>query len=271
MQNVLIVLIFLHNSIELSRSPETTHKPMNVIDRGIRLGFDDHQGDYNHATDSEYKRLRTQADELYQKRNKLSQQSQQAYKAGDGSKAHELSEQSHRALEEAEKCNRKAAEYVFRENNEDSAEDEIDLHGLYVKEAELFLQTRIAAAIRTNQSHLRVIVGKGKHSANGIAKIKPAVAQMCDECRLNHRMDPHNAGVMIIDLSNTQSLQIPNNWGGLSQPTATYHGTSQPHYQQQSQHHSQQYNQHNNFGKIKTGNQLADILIKMFCMCINKK
>lgn len=244
---------------------------MDIIDRGIRLGFDDHQGDYNHATDSEYKQLRAQADKFYQQRNKLSLQSQQAYKAGDKGRAHDLSEQSHRALEQAEQANRRAAEYVFRENNEDSAEDEIDLHGLYVKEAELFLQTRIAAAIRTNQSHLRVIVGKGKHSANGIAKIKPAVAQMCDECRLKHRMDPHNAGVMVIDLTNTQSLQVPNHWGGISQPSAAYHGTTQPHYQQQGHHQGGQYHQQNNFGNIRTGNQLADLFLKAFCMCINKK
>lgn len=243
---------------------------MNFVEKGVRLGFDDHHGDYNHATDSEYKRLRAKADELYQKKNKLSQESQAAYKAGDGGRAHDLSEQAHLVQEEAEKYNRQAAEYVFRENNEDSAEDEIDLHGLYVKEAELFLQTRIAASIRTNQSHLRVIVGKGKHSANGIAKIKPAVAQMCDECRLKHHMDPHNSGVMVIDLKNTQSLQIPNSWGGLNQPSAAYHGTSQPHYQQQHrpQHHQQHQQQHG--PNVKTGNQLADMLIKVFCMCINK-
>ena len=55
-------------------------------------------------------------------------------------KAHELSEELKRILAQAEECNRKAAEYVFRENNEDSGPDEIDLHGLYVKEAEWILK-----------------------------------------------------------------------------------------------------------------------------------
>lgn len=111
-----------------------------VFNRGAKLFDDNNQRDYNHATDSEYKRLRSEADRLFQKRQQLSQQSQNAYKQGDGQKAHELSEELKRILAQAEECNRKAAEYVFRENNEDSGPDEIDLHGLYVKEAEWILE-----------------------------------------------------------------------------------------------------------------------------------
>lgn len=232
----------------------------------------DNSRDYNHATDSEYKRLRQQADELYGKRTLLSQQSQQAFKSGDKQRAHELSQQAKDVLAQAEQCNRRAAEYVFRENNADSAGDEIDLHGLYVKEAEYILQNRLASAIRTNQSHLRVIVGKGLHSQNGIAKLKPAIDQMCDDAHLNHHIDPKNTGVLVIDLANTQSNQIPNHWGSnISQPQQAYHGSSQPQYQQQhgnqyqlQQHHQQQL-------PIKTGNQFVDLLLKAFCACINSK
>lgn len=141
------------------------------IDRGVKLVDDETtERDYNHATDSEYKRLRSEADRLFQRRNQLSQQSQAAYKQGDGKRAHELSEEAKKVVAQADDYNRKAAEFVFRENNEDSKPDEIDLHGLYVKEAEWILQRRIAHDIQTNQSHIRVIVGKGLHSANGVAK-----------------------------------------------------------------------------------------------------
>lgn len=247
------------------------------MDRGLAL-FDGQTRDYNHATDDNYKKLRAQADELYQKRNKLSQQSQQAYKNGDGSKAHELSEELKKVLRQAEEYNHKAAEYVFRENNTDSAEDEIDLHGLYVKEAEYFLQNRIAHDIRTNQSHLKVIVGKGLHSAGGVAKIKPAVDQMCTDCNLKHRIDPKNAGVLVIDLTNTNQSQVPSHWNNtISQPQQAYHGNSGPQYQnhQQQQPHYQQQQQHNQSGlnanNFKTGNQLVDGIVKLLCMCLNNK
>lgn len=252
---------------------------MDYLDRGVRLFDDSHENtrDYNHATDSQYKKLRDQADDLYKKRNHFSQQSQQAFKSGDKQRAHDLSQQAKHALEQAEDVNRKAAEYVFRENNADSAADEIDLHGLYVKEAEYILKNRIAQAIRTNQSHLRVIVGKGLHSANGIAKLKPAVDQLCDESGLRHRIDPKNTGVLVIDLSNTQSSQIPNHWNSpsIAQPQQAYHGSSGPQYQQnQGGHHGgYQQQQHHSGGanNIKTGNQLVDLLIKGLCMCLNKK
>ncbi|CAK7903380.1 hypothetical protein CAAN1_07S07162 [[Candida] anglica] len=241
---------------------------MSTADRGARLGGDD----YNHATDSEYKRLRAKADECYQKRSSLSQQSQAAFKSGDKSRAHDLSEESKKFLSQAEGYNRQAAEYVFRENNADSAGDEIDLHGLYVKEAEYILQNRLGAAIRSNQSHLRVIVGKGLHSSNGIAKLKPAIDQLCDECNLRHRIDPKNTGVMIIDLENAQTSQIPNHWtAGAPQQQQS----QQPHYQQQQQPHyqQQQQQQHQQGGSsndIKTGNQFVDLLLKAFCACISK-
>lgn len=243
----------------------------DVISRGAKLVFDDSPTrDYNHATDNEYKRLRDEADRLYKKRNQLSQQSQNAYKSGDKQKAHELSEESKKLLNQAEDANMKAAQYVFRENNADSAEDEIDLHGLYVKEAEYILQTRISNCIRTNQSHLKVIVGKGLHSANGIAKLKPAIDQMCDESNLKHRIDPHNSGVLIIDFTGSLTSQIPNHWNStISQPQQAYHGTNHPQYQQSNQHSNQNYNQQSN--NFDSGNGLINLLIKGICMCLNSK
>lgn len=227
----------------------------SVQDRGAPLF--DHERDYNHATDNTYKDLRAQAEKLYQKRSQLSSQSQQAYKRGDKQKAHELSQELKKILQQAENYNRQAAEYVFRENNTDSAGDEIDLHGLYVKEAEWILQKRISECLRTNQSHLKVIVGKGLHSQNGIAKLKPAVDQLCDESNLKHHIDPKNTGVLVIDFFNS-SGSIPLHWD--SSPWQNqYTNHQQPQYQQQ--HGSSQQN-------INTGNSLVDALIKIVCACL---
>lgn len=236
---------------------------MATADRGAPLF--DNQRDYNHATDNTYKNLRDKADQMYEKRKKLLNQLQQAYQNGDKQKAHELSEELKKILAQAENYNRQAAEYVFRENNADSAEDEIDLHGLYVKEAEWIMQKRLSECIRTYQSHLRVIVGKGLHSANGIAKLKPAIEQLCQESGLKHYIDPKNTGVMVIDLANSQGL-LPSHWDQQPLSQGLYYQQQQPQYQQQQQGHGGQ----NQFQNIKTGNSLVDGLLRLFCQCINK-
>lgn len=228
-----------------------------AVDRGTPL-FDHHR-DYNHATDSEYTKLRGKAEELYEKKNKLSQQSQNAYQLGDKQKAHELSEQLKKLVAEAENYNRQAAEYVFRENNADLASDEIDLHGLYVKEAEWIMQKRISQCMKTNQLHLRVIVGKGIHSEHHIAKLKPAIDNLCRESGLKHYIDPKNLGVLVIDFAQLQGGQVPSHW---DQSAPSYGHQQQPHYQP---HHN---NAH--IPNIHTGNKLADILLRLFCQCINK-
>lgn len=241
---------------------------MATVDRGAPLF--DHQRDYNHATDNTYKNLRDKAEQMYEKRKKLLNQLQQAYKSGDKQKAHELSEELKEVLEQAENYNRQAAEYVFRENNADSAGDEIDLHGLYVKEAEWIMQKRLSECIRTNQSHLRVIVGKGLHSANGIAKLKPAIEQLCSESGLKHYIDPKNTGVMVIDLTNSLG-QLPSHWDQQPLSLGQYYQQQQPQYQQQQPQYQQQHGLgQNQFQNIKTGNSLVDGLLRLFCQCINK-
>lgn len=223
-----------------------------VANRGAALF--DHERDYNHATDNSYKDLRAKADQMYKKKTLLSNQSQQAFKSGDKLRAKQLSDELKRALADAENFNRQAAEYVFRENNTDSAEDEIDLHGLYVKEAEWILQRRITECVRTNQSHLKVIVGKGLHSQNGIAKLKPAVDDLCDNTGLNHYIDPKNSGVLVIDFANSSG----HNWNAPS------YGNNAPQYQQQHGSYQQYGNDNQN---INTGNLLVDALIKVVCSC----
>lgn len=239
----------------------------SVGNRGAALF---NEKDYNHATDDTYKNYRQQASELYDKKNKLSQQSQEAFQKGDKQKAHELSEQLKKILDEAENYNRKAAEYVFLENNADSKEDEIDLHGLYVKEAKWILQKRISESIRTNQPHLKVIVGKGLHSENGVAKLKPAIDEMCDESNLKHHMDPKNAGVLVIDLNNTSGDNIPSHWDSTPLGQGQGQGPSQGHqnqYQPQPQQQPQ-YQQQPQQGEFKTGNLVVDMLLKIVCNCL---
>lgn len=83
--------------------------------------------------DPEYKRLRDLAHQEYEKRAECFEKSKQAYNNGDGAEAKRLSEQGKKHGEKMDEYNEKAKQFVFRANNADSAGDEIDLHGLYVK------------------------------------------------------------------------------------------------------------------------------------------
>lgn len=54
--------------------------------------------------------------------------------------------------------NKQASEFIFRENNAPGRvhEDEIDLHGQFVEEAEEIVEQRIRYAQSTGQTHLHV-------------------------------------------------------------------------------------------------------------------
>lgn len=227
--------------------------------------------DYNHATDKQYTYYRQLADAANKKRNQLSQESQNAYKRGDKAKAGELSRQAKQQQAIAEENNQRAAEYVFIENNRDSDEDDIDLHGLYVREAEYILKVRIKSGIEKHQPKLDCIVGKGKHSANGIAKLKPAIEQLCEDAGLKSWIDPKNTGVLHIDISGGR---VPASWAnirsdGFAAMDANYYGNSQqqpnhqqqPYYQapQQPQYTQQQSGNHNN-----NNSETSNILIALF-------
>lgn len=230
--------------------------------------------DYNHAVDKEYQRLRSLAEQAFQKKQSLSQESQAAYQHGDGAKAHQLSEKAKVQQRVAEKYNLEAAEYVFVENNADSGSYEIDLHGLYVKEALWILQKRISAGIRGGEPYVRVIVGKGKHSQNGIAKIKLAVEELCKEANLKNYLDSKNSGVLVIEL---QGAHVPPTWDSSDYSTyahgapqkpqqsqyngpGVYQAPQQPQYYPQQQP-SQQHQQSN------SGDE--NILLKVFCACFS--
>lgn len=194
---------------------------------------DNNEKDYNHATDKKYSKYREYAQQAYSKRAELAHRSQEAYKAGDKKRAGELSAEAKQQLAIAEQNNAKAAEYVFIENNRDSDDNDIDLHGLYVKEAEYILKQRIISGIRKNQSTLDCIVGKGLHSKNGIAKLKPAVEQLCQAANLKTWIDKKNSGVLHIDIRNAHIPQAwynvnPDGFGAMDENYYAYHPNEQP-------------------------------------------
>ena len=106
--------------------------------------------------------------------------------------------------------NRQARDYIFRENNAEGrvAGDTIDLHGLFVEEAEDVLEERIRVARQRGENHLHVIVGKGNHSKNHVQKIKPRVEQVCRELGLQYRTE-ENEGRIFVNLQGGDVHEMP--------------------------------------------------------------
>ncbi|KAJ7878590.1 hypothetical protein B0H13DRAFT_1892571 [Mycena leptocephala] len=74
-----------------------------------------------------------------------------------------------------------ASEMIFRDNNKDRARHEVDLHGLFVKEAELKVKEAILASEQQGDPEVRFIVGQGRHSVNGKSKLEPALTSYIQE------------------------------------------------------------------------------------------
>lgn len=231
---------------------------------GVVVGTQKPIRDYNHSTDEEYQRLRKKAEEAYKKREQLSHESQTAYQRGDKKLAHELSERSKAQLKIAEDFNMQAAEYVFVENNADSSSNEIDLHGLYVKEALFILQKRIKFAIKHNEPQLNVIVGKGLHSQNGIAKLKPSIEEFCAQHGISNHLEKGNSGVLVLEL---KGVQVPEDGSGVNVPVNQYNAQPQPQYNNNGGKPQGQVQNYNNNGNDNKDGVLTSIL-KIFCSCI---
>ncbi|KAI9826448.1 MAG: hypothetical protein M1826_006657 [Phylliscum demangeonii] len=168
------------------------------------------------ATEIEYDRLRALARQEQERRAQAGAQAREAYNRGDGSGAHAYSETKQQHARLMAQYNQQASDFIFREHNADgrAGPDTIDLHGQYVNEAENLLTQRIRAAQAQGQTHLRVVVGKGNHSALQTPKLKPAVEKRCRELGLRCTTDANNAGRIEVDLMPTapphDQLRPPN-------------------------------------------------------------
>ncbi|EGO00507.1 hypothetical protein SERLA73DRAFT_135518, partial [Serpula lacrymans var. lacrymans S7.3] len=137
-----------------------------------------------------YTTLRARANEEGDQMAECFQESHEAYGRRDGALAKQLSEKgkAHKRNMERLKCK----------------PGEVDLHGLYVKEAISFTDRTIQQARRGGDSHIRLIVGKGLHSPQQVAKIKPAMEELIQKHHLLAEVDPNNSGVLIVYLDTQQ-------------------------------------------------------------------
>lgn len=241
--------------------------------------------DLNHSsadTEAEYDRLRGLARQEAAARSSCFDRAHQAYENGDGSGAHALSEEGKKHAAKMEQYNRQARDYIFRENNATGrvAGDTIDLHGLFVEEAEDVLEERIKAARQRGETHLHVIVGKGNHSKNHVQKIKPRVEQVCRELGLQYRTE-ENEGRMFVNLQGggvdhmpppPHAPGYPGGHGGQQHGGQYGGGHGQQHGGQQhgGQQHGGQHQQHGQNDEIEqmVKKGLPKLLKKLGCCTV---
>jgi len=85
-------------------------------------------------------------------------------------------------------------------NNKAHEEGTVDLHDLYVTEAVEYAKEELQSAIYRNDDTVIFIVGQGRHSEDGVSKLRPALEELFDERRLRYTLDPGNAGKLIVYL-----------------------------------------------------------------------
>ncbi|KAE8225754.1 hypothetical protein CF319_g1539 [Tilletia indica] len=164
--------------------------------------FDDNQVN---SHNEQYTQLRNQARSEGDAMARCYDQAHAAFGSGDGARASALSKEGHEHKARMEDLNRQASEWIFKANNADESEGTIDLHGLTVKEAIERTENYVRDARRQGRSQIRVVTGKGLHSRDHVAKIKPAIAKLMQDENLSAQVDPRNAGVIIVDLTGSGS------------------------------------------------------------------
>ncbi|KAJ6499391.1 hypothetical protein C8R45DRAFT_982265 [Mycena sanguinolenta] len=168
--------------------------------------FPRHHSDQNQINqhDAHYMRLRADANVEGDSMARCFAESHEAYARGDGAGAKQLSNEGKEHQAKMNALNKEASDWIFIENNKDSQPGEIDLHGLYVKEAIEHTDRALQEAKNRGDSEIHLIVGKGLHSTGHIAKIKPAIEELMQKHQLFAELDPQNAGVLICKLDSEQ-------------------------------------------------------------------
>jgi DNA-nicking Smr family endonuclease len=113
-------------------------------------------------------------------RGRYFKESQDAYRRGDKAKAKFLADQGKVEGNLMDQCNERAAATYFNHNNTNTGL-EVDLHGLHVKEALIYVEQSIQHALKREgeaNKHVVFIVGLGNHSQGGLRKIEPAIEEM---------------------------------------------------------------------------------------------
>ncbi|KAJ7507236.1 hypothetical protein B0H11DRAFT_196046 [Mycena galericulata] len=103
-----------------------------------------------------------------------------------------------------------ASTIIFEENNKLVKSDEIDLHGLFVREAQLKVDEAISQRERRGDRRVLFIVGQGKNSDGGVPKLKPNLTEYIEKMPREVKEHPDNPGKLVVTLlGNQSSMPLP--------------------------------------------------------------
>lgn len=160
-----------------------------------------HQSDNQaNAQHKHYLHLRQLARQESDQMKEKFDQAHQAYNAGRRREAKIFSTEGKAHQRKRDELNEQAAAWIFEANNRACPPDTIDLHGLFVQESITYTESFIARARRSRFKTVRVIVGKGVHSMQHQAKIRPAIEELVERQNIAVSLDEHNSGVLILVL-----------------------------------------------------------------------
>ncbi|KAF8215879.1 hypothetical protein K438DRAFT_614616 [Mycena galopus ATCC 62051] len=124
--------------------------------------------------------LRERANAENKRMEEAFSQSKIMRRSGMSTEAQRLAEEGKAHQRTRDTLNKTASEMIFQENNKDRKPNEVDLHRLYVKEAELKVRERMLVAQQRREGEVRFIVGQGQHSTNG-AQLRPKLTSYIQE------------------------------------------------------------------------------------------
>ncbi|KAK0215971.1 hypothetical protein EDD85DRAFT_798511 [Armillaria nabsnona] len=166
--------------------PPSPHGPPKYEDDSRK----DQQNEY-------YIGLRARANKEGDEMARCFSERREAYSRRDRAAAMDLTNRGENHKQKMEQLNKEASNWIYLENNRDRKPGEIDLHGLYVKEAIAYTDAALKEAKLRGESEIRLIVGKGSHSEGGEAKL---VAEF----------DTSNSGVLVIELDGLTPIRHRN-------------------------------------------------------------
>lgn len=91
---------------------------------------------------------------------------------------------------------------------------------MYTAEAISRTEQEIAQRQARGDPSVRIIVGKGVHSKDHVAKIKPAIEDLMRRYNLQAHLDPHNSGVLVVDLTGKAGGSFGRDVGGMTRGLA---------------------------------------------------
>lgn len=137
---------------------------------------------------------RREASEHAQLRSECFKKADEAREAGDHAAANEYVKEAKEHTQKMNEANERAVRYIMEKNPNNTA-DTIDLHGLHVEEALEQAEKKLKS---TTEGVLHIIPGRGSHSVNQQARIKPKLIQYLKDN--NYKFSEDNPGSLSVQL-----------------------------------------------------------------------